>query len=318
MPGSTLADIQDKVRRLTRSPSASQLADADLNNYINTFVIFDFPEQLRLINIRKTLTFFTAPNIDTYQSGDGFLPADFDNQDITIHPPVFIDGYESFYTQSREQFFAAYPMINTIQQVGTGDGATMAFNGTLNAIPVLVNEVLFSSIGANNTRIVLSDDGAGNLVGDGVGTINYVTGVFTLNFNVAPAAAQKINAHTVPYVAQRPNAMLFYQNQITVRPVPDQPYRVNFEVYVLPTELLATNQSPDLKQWWQYIAYGAAKKIFEDRQDLDSVALIMPEFKQQERLVLRRTLVQQSNDRSATIYSETNQGAGWGWFGWNS
>ena len=83
------------------------------------------------------------------------------------------------------------------------------------------------------------------------------------------------------------------------------------DVYVRPTELLAGGSSPELEQWWQYIAYGAAKKIFEDRSDPDSVQQIIPEYKEQERLVLRRTIVQQTKERTATIYTDSlNQGVG--------
>jgi hypothetical protein len=89
------------------------------------------------------------------------------------------------------------------------------------------------------------------------------------------------------------------------------------EAYVQPTELLSSNQTPELREWWQYIAYGTAKKVFEDRMDIDSVQLIMPEFKTQERLCLRRTLVQQTSQRSQTIYTDQTSvlGAyGPGWF----
>jgi len=47
-PSSTLETIKIKVRRLTRSPSEAQLSDADLNQYINTFLIYDLPEHLAL------------------------------------------------------------------------------------------------------------------------------------------------------------------------------------------------------------------------------------------------------------------------------
>jgi hypothetical protein len=81
------------------------------------------------------------------------------------------------------------------------------------------------------------------------------------------------------------------------------------EVYVRPLELLAAGQSPELEEWWQYISYGCAKKIFEDRMDLESVQMIMPEFKKQENLINRRTIVQQTSQRVATIYTEDNNQA---------
>lgn len=89
-----------------------------------------------------------------------------------------------------------------------------------------------------------------------------------------------------------------------MRPIPDQVYKIEIEVQERPTELLSASRSPELEQWWQYIAYGAAKKIFEDRTDTDSIQVIMPEFKQQERLVLRRTINQQTQNRVQTIYTE--------------
>ena len=72
-PTSTLQAIQTKVRRLTRKPSTAQISDTDLQNYINTFVVYDFPEQLRTFNLRKTFTFFTNPLQDVYIT-DSTLP----------------------------------------------------------------------------------------------------------------------------------------------------------------------------------------------------------------------------------------------------
>ena len=48
--------------------------------------------------------------------------------------------------------------------------------------------------------------------------------------------------------------------------------------------------------------------------DLDSVQLILPEFKLQERLCLRATLTQQANERTVTIYTQ-GKNYGFGWFG---
>ena len=83
---SSLSTIQQKVRRLTRSPSESQLTTADLNQYINTFVLYDFPEHLRLFNLLTTFEFFTQPYVDTYSfSKDVNSPLyDFENKYLTI------------------------------------------------------------------------------------------------------------------------------------------------------------------------------------------------------------------------------------------
>lgn len=367
---STLAGIQQKVRRLTRSPSEAQLTDLDLNNYINTFVLYDFPEQLRTYNLRIPFTFVCNPfqdvyDTDLYPTGIGTFATtnplyNFQNLYLTVHPPVYIAGFQSFYTQSREQFFSIYPLVNSILSIGAiGDGSTTTFSGVIstpNGAPILINSnlvnqqvstllqnnVLFSSIDTNNNGLSLIDvpvidtltgnpTTIGNLYTPSTvpdlppitvlsnNNVNYVTGAFTITFPAAPASGVAINSQTVPQIVSRPQAMLFFDNQFTLRPVPDQPYRINFEVYARPTALIATNQSPQLEEWWQYIAYGSAKKILEDRLDIDSVALILPEFKEQEALCLRRTIVQLTNERVATIYTEQTimgpNNSGWGWGG---
>ena len=76
------------------------------------------------------------------------------------------------------------------------------------------------------------------------------------------------------------------------------------EVFIQPTELLSLGQTPELEEWWQYIAWQASKKVFEDRMDYDSINLIMPSLKEQEMLINRRTIVQQTSQRTSTIYTE--------------
>lgn len=364
---SNLLAIQTKVRRLTRSPSENLLSTNDLNNYINTFVLYDFPEHIRLFNLRTTFQFICNPLQDVYDLSavayQGFdvngNPVtvtgnplyDFLDNFVTIHPPFYIAGYQSLFSQSREQFFGLYPDLTTLFNTNlSGDGITTVFQGTggfaLTSVPVQQEDVLFSSIDVNGNGLQLVDSpvlDSTTGVKTNIGVlynptnpppnlplilaapyvlpaaytnnfINYSTGVFALTFPTAPAQGEQITAQVVPFQQARPLSVLLYDNQLTLRPIPDQPYQVTFEAYQAPTELLAQTQTPLLQEFWQYIAYGAAKKIFEDRMDPDSVALIMPEFKQQERLVLRRTLVQQSNEKTSTIYDAQNPFSSyWGW-----
>ena len=368
-PDSTLQAIQTKVRRLTRRPSQAQLTDADLVNYINTFVVYDFPEHLRMFNLRTIFRFWTNPGQDVYKTGNytdltGYgttanpVPlTNFQQNYLSVHDPVYIAGYQALYTQSREQFFGIYPNVANIMSIGpAGDGLTVTFTGNVitsagvnanNTSPgaiVLQNKVLFSSIATNGSGLAFVDVPVvspvtgyptqnGNLYpADSVGalptappptvvtpnnTINYATGIYTVTFTIPPAAGASIDSQIVLQQPTLPQSVLYYDNTFIVRPVPDQPYEVNMEAYIRPTYLMETNQNPILQEWWQYIAYGAAKKIFEDSMDTDSVALIMPEFKKQEALCLRRTIVQYTNERTATIYTEqTGLGGGNGQWGW--
>lgn len=336
MPDSSLAalsNIRTKVRRLTRSPSEAQLSTTLLDEYVNTFVLYDFPEHLRLFNLRDVFTWYCSPYIDVYDTNDtaaGNPFENFKNRYISIHPPCYIAGYQALYTQSRDQLFAIYPKLNQINQIGSGDGVTTSFTGTLPAVPVLANQVLFSSIATDDSGLMLHDtpivDGTTGLpttIGTlsspydptvNAGSIDYVSGVFTANFATPPAAGQAVNAQVVPYVAALPQACLFYDGKFTLRPVPDQPYRIDIEAYIRPTELLSSGQQPELAEWWQYIAYGAARKVFQDRMDMESLQMIQPEFEAQQSLITSRTVSQYTNDRTATIYTEQSgfSGSGWG------
>ena len=359
-PYSTLQNIYTKVRRLTRSPSANQLSDNEINNYVNTFVLYDLPEALRLFNLRRTFQFYTTPYVDTYPLGTAAEILDpnnpfynFKNKYITIHEPLYIAGFKRFYTQSRDQFYGLYPQIQSINAFSTlGNGVITQFTGRLpvttvpaipgvnNASTVLRDHVIFNSIDANNNGIVMHDVpilGAGyptfgNLVVpnqpatgiyDANNFVNYVTGQFVVTFPVAPAVGKQIYSQCVPTVVALPQAMLEFDDTLVLRPVPDQVYEVSFEVYVQPAEMLSTNlaQEPELQQWAQYIAYGASRKVFQDRMDMESLQMIEPEFRKQERFLLRRTIVQLTNQRVATLFTEGNANwpyGGFGWFGNNS
>jgi hypothetical protein len=341
MADSTLQAIRTKVRRLTRSLSEDILPTTDIDNYVNTFVLYDFPEHLRLFNLLSTFTFYTEPYQDVYTTSTDINSPFFNfiNNVITVNPPIYIAGYQALFMESESQFYGIYPKLATIASIGiAGDGSTTQFSGvvtsaqsnvpptvTLQGTILVKNQVLFSSIANDSSGLAMIDypisASIGNLyvpgtaptstsVQDPNNYINYLTGQFVVTFVSAPGVGQPINSQTLPQVASLPQAMLFYDGSFTLRPIPDQPYAVTMEVFIQPTQLLTSNQSPDLAEWWQYIAYGAAKKVFEDRMDLESVAQILPEFTKQQNLINRRTIVQQTTQRTQTIYTQDTGAAG--------
>ena len=350
MADSSLNAIRTKVRRLTRSLTDSQLSTAQIDQYINTFVQYDFPEHLRLFNLRTLFNFYTIPGVDSYkESTDPNSPLyQFQQRVLTVHQPVYVAGYQVQFSEDRTTFFGQYPIVNNISSLGvTGNGVTSQFNGVINSqqnnipgntnqnIKLLQNQVLFNSVGPNNSPLAmidypLNDAGIyniGNLyvpgfaptsttIQDPNNYINYSTGQFVVTFKnsnnaiTAPINGSTINSQVVPQQAAKPTSMLFFDGFFTLRPIPDHVYEVSMEVYIRPTELLNASQSPELQEWWQYIAYGAAKKVFEDRMDMESVQMIMTEFKKQETLILRRTIVQQTSQRTYTIYTENNSSSG--------
>jgi len=319
---STLTQIRTKVRRLTRSPSTSQLTDQQIDDYVNTFVLYDFPE----FTVDNKLVFFLMPNVDQYTTNE-INETDplfnFKNVYLSVQKPVYVAGEEIDLTQSREPFFRQYPQNERQGRIATGDGATTLYTGTLSRKPVLARSVSFTSIDADGNGIVVTDvprtdptSGVIITTGDlvvpdstvSVGTINYLTGGYSFTFPAAPASGVRVYAQTFQYTTAKPRAVLFEDRVFTFRPVPDRSYRVEIDAYKRPTELLNSTDEPDIAQWWQYIAYGASKKAFEDRMDIESVKAISMEFMRQRSLVLQRLVVQQTEERTATIYTERGAG----------
>lgn len=332
----TLEAIQTKVRRITHSPTEASLSTNDLNNYINNFLLYDLPEHLRMFPLRQNLTFYTQPNVDTYSTNttnQNDPLYNFKNKYITIHPPIFLAGVPGYFTQKQDVFFGYWPFYNTIAstQVFT-TSSTGPYSGTVFAAPMLQNQVIFSVPQGTLTgeNMILVDYPIDNQTGFlGIpnstptlavnnGTINYLTGAFTLTWPNVPATGAAITCTNVAYQAGKPLSMLYFNDTFTIRPVPDKVYAVQLEVQVRPTQLMLEDDVPFLEQWWQFIAWGAARKVFEDKMDTDSIAQIQPEFDLQMRLCLRTTLDQRANERTTTAYTiGKDYWGGFGFFGGN-
>jgi hypothetical protein len=315
---STLANIRTKVRRLTGRPSPQQITDAQIDDYINTFYIYDMPETLRLFSQKTVFEFMTEANVAEYDLRTMQVWTGASNQPavdvyISLSPPGYIAGYQSFWSQDREQFLRTYPALAQIKSSIEGNGTPGPYTITFANTPVLQYQVTVGAIDDTDSVINLVDNptnrtnGTWLIINSNVGvtgSINYLTGQLSVTFPNNIPAGNQITFTGVPYEPSRPQAILFYDNIITLRPVPDASYLVTTNAYRRPTILIDSGDFPELKQWWQYLAFGASKKIFEDSQDAEGMNSILPGLKEQERLVLRRTIIERTNQRSATIYTE--------------
>lgn len=335
MANATLGAIITKIRNLTRKISTDDISDSAITEYVNTFIVYDFPALLKLFKNRQIFTFYLTPNVDTYDTTttnpeDPLF--DFKNKYQSVHDPVFLSGNRIRFTQSRSEFYTWYPLTNYIASIATGDGTTMGFSGVLTSFPVSQNQVMFNAADANGNALVMTDTPISPTIGnlstpnnpptstinpDPINNINYITGEYTVTFPTAPASQNQINSQTFPYNPAQPNTILYYDYQFIFRPIPDQAYRVDLECFVQPTQLFNEDVDvPDIQQWWQYIAYGAAKKILEDSGDYETVQYIMPEFTRQEQMVLNSTIMQQSNVRTSTIFTQYLEMGGANYNGW--
>lgn len=346
----TLLNIRNKVRRVTGKLSANEITDPQIDEYINNYYQYDFPEELRLQNLRVNYQFTTNANQPVCD-----FPTEFY---LTNMPPVFVAGYQSFMTQSRQNFFRISPQLMFLQQAtAMGNGTQGPYNIQLINTPIVkgwkpnppgaysdsvvatasdvrpsdINwNVLISGVDQFGKSICLIDDGGGNAgtqignlfspddpssdPGFSRGSINYSTGQVYINDPVTHAAGPgfstpiangaPINVQYIPYVASRPQSVCFFQDQFILWPIPDQAYTVSFEAYKQPTAMLTDGDSPQLNEWWQTLAYGAADRIFADNGDLENLQKFRPLLDEQLKLIQRRTIVQQTAERTSTIYTE--------------
>lgn len=148
------------------------------------------------------------------------------------------------------------------------------------------------------------------------GTVNYITTQIELTLPVAPMPGTQLNIWAATYQCGRPYNLLFWNNELTIRPVPDNVYLCEVETYQTPSQFLMTNENPTLNQWWQYIAYGTAVEILRERQDMEGVQNLLEGFERQEGLVLERQACEEIGQPNYTLFNDTNNeygtGGAWG------
>lgn len=335
-----LADIRTKIRRLTGTGTSLQLTDSQIDDYINSFYLYDLPAQFRSLKLKDRYTFNTIRGIDTYA---------FDSEHYTtVEMPCYVAKREVKLFNDPWSFFGVWFNWQFQQNFDEGDGGPGPYGGTTQSTPIIrsvnndtttnpnhvsrVQNILITANTATST-VNVTDDGNGNLYqldADGfnvgnVGTINYQTGVFSLTYINAvtiPSGNQiQIQYNPAPPLAI-PLGILFFQNQFTIRPVPDRGYTVELIAYRQPTQALVSavsnpnNNYPELGEWWELLAFGAAKKIYEDRIDYDGVALMDKSLMERYSIAETRTYAQLGKQRISTIYADQLSGnygsSGWG------
>src|SRR5258708_1517194 len=209
-PDSTINAIRLKIRRLIASPSEQQITTDTIDQAINIFYQNDFAYAIKLDQMRSVYTFYTSPYQSQYPLNVNF------NQGIRA--PIYVDGIQGYFFKDRSEFFKMWPRWPTLSKPFVGDGTSNTSNTkpsfTCGTVPFLPNNVTFGGMSVGGTAIRVADDGYGNLYlqvpnavvsnpaitsnvpgmkninngnpGDDiqsfVGTVNYVTGQFNLDF----------------------------------------------------------------------------------------------------------------------------------------
>lgn len=338
------------------SLTSSPVVICGIDDYINDYYLFDLPEALRSLRLKNFYTFTTVPNCGTYS-----IPQNI----YQLEPPIYVDNYQFAWYQSPDIFYRIWPELNFIDRnLFAPDGITSNFSFFLSQTPVQQGTVVIglqpNLTGTPSPLLETFTDAdqpipldipaqqgfvnPGTLTGNqgGTGTIDYLTGSVTITYAVAPPAGTTSSCHYHPYVASRPRDIMFYQQQLFLRPIPNDTYSVKVMAYFMPTTVLgaATNATvrpsefvdpvgnvtlqgfsgnsgsadtdvPQFSEWWQLIAYGAAIKIFIEDGEHGEAERYKMYAEEQKLLAQRKCLKQLANQRIQTAYSENISGPTW-------
>lgn len=342
----TLQAILDKIRRLIGGPSPLQISEESLKDYVNSFYLYDLPAQFRNLKLKDKYTFDTTRGVDVYPfDSERFTTIE---QPVTVAKrtiPLYYDPWPFFQIGN----INSNNVWQELQNFATGDGTTGPYTGTAQSTPFLrsannnpvfaanpnypasrVQNILITANVALGSTQNVTDDGFGNLIQQvgnttvNAGTINYETGAIDVSFNLPIPAGNAIQLQYVPVVLNTPLALLFFQNQFTLRPVPDRGYTVELIAYRQPSQALSETAgnlgTPELNEWWELIAVGAAKKFYEDTMDDQGIAMCQRMLMEKYSLANTRTYAEMGKQRISTIYADQldfNNGGGsslWGPF----
>ena len=360
----TLQDIITKIRKLTVTSNSTQLTDAQIIDSINSYYLYDFPAQFRSLKLKEKYVFNTVRGIDTYPfDSEHYTTVEAPAYCMKRNIQVFYDQtpFQAYYAASMNWqiqnnftqgngnpgLYAGSALINTpntciVRSQNNNPSVTTPLNSTSNFlvsptqptfplanISRVQNLLITGQIALGQTANV-TDDGAGNLIGDCIsGTIDYSTGVISnLEFTNNIVAGSNIQVQYIPVQMNIPFSILFYQNQFTLRPVPDQGYTIEIIAYRQPSQALLGSSDPnvpnmggipELREWWEVLCFGCAKKIYQDRIDMDGVAMMDQFLKDAMDLAQTRTYAELGKQRVPSIYAQQlsngndSWNGGWGW-----
>jgi|SRR5690606_7814433 len=288
-----LSEIRQKVRQVTGRFSPQELSNEQLDEYINKYFQYTFPAELKLDRFHTFYEFLTVANQQSYDWPAGY---------INFEPPATLDRLSLLWYQDPAAFYENNPENIGRQTIGTGDGATVAFNGTAGNFPILPGSTVVTDNNEvfqdTSTTFTTSNIALSGSLG-GSGTLNLSTGTLSVAFATAPASGQNIYFSYIQFQAGRPTAVLFYNNQFTFYPVPDTAYRFKVKAYsnTLVTTASGTTQAffinatdkPLLDQWGPSIAYGTARDIHADKGEMDAYQEVTMLYKEQLDYCLNRT-----------------------------
>lgn len=299
------SDIQTEVRQLTGRLSPNSLSNNRLNFYINNYVQFKFPAEVKLERVHSYYEFNTSPNVQSYT---------FPNELYTnVEPPLYLDGMPLVWYQEPTQFFQQNPIQINRYTLGTGDGVTVAFSTTIQQPPIVPGTAIVTDNVSTflDTNTTWTESNV-NLSGPGTGTINYETGAVNVTFTTAPESGANVVFSWEGFTAYKPNAVLLYNNVFRFAPIPDTVYRARIKAYsiqsvvttggTLQTYFVNSTDTPLLEEWGPAISLGSARDVVRSFGEFDRYKELTALYKEEINYCLTRTEQNLLNTRAMPMW----------------
>lgn len=247
---------------------------------------------------------------------------------MNLSPNKFLNQYQQNGTNSQGPYDFIMTQVPVVRGHRDQNVLPQGTNMTPFGAPVglLTSNVLITAIDENGNLNVAQDDptnysflggqnldyGEGNLIcfdplnpdnpPSIIGTVNYITGAVSVTFPYTIPSTSPINYQCIPYAPGRPEAVFYFDNTFSFRPIPEKPYYFQIDAYYTPAAFLNTSNAVPYRYMTEYLARGLARKVMQDYGDVEQLQFYEPMFREQETYVLRKTYRQISNSRVATIY----------------
>lgn len=280
----TLSNIQSAIRRVTGRFTTNDISNNELRTRINQYYTLIFPAEVKLEQKHVFYEFTTTFNQSTYP-----LPlTTFTN----FEPPANCNNLLMTWYQDPMRFQFDNMIQYTFLVPWQGDGSTLSFTTTITGFPIKPASVtiydgveLFEDTNTTWTSSNVTIIGSQN----GTATVNYATGVISVNFNTAPIAGQNINLNYVVFAANIPQSILLYNNNFELWPIPNQAFKIRMKAYSVVEPLVNATDTPFLNEWGRCIVYGTARDLLADSGEMDGYAEITALYREQVSYVLKRT-----------------------------
>ena len=280
----TKTEIIQKIRQVTGRFNEDDMSNTEISDRLNKYYQLRFPAEVKLEQKYVYYDFITTPNQATYDVPDTTY--------TNFEPPATVNNLSMLWYQNSPKFEEENPLQYTFSHPWTGDGVTVTFTTTITGFPIYPstltisdNVEVFEDITTTYTTSDITITGSDG----GTATINYSTGAISITFNVAPLDGQLIYLNYILFQPNRPQAILYFNNQFQLHPVPDQAYVIKMRAYQIVEPLVNATDTPDLDEWGPCLAYGTSLGIFADYGENDAYSETTQLHKEQISLVLTRT-----------------------------